>query len=337
MRQAQPAIEVHDDVLYGPIHDYTWNDDPLWGIYGRDGTLVDAAAYYRGPGKAHIGQSLRLDLPPDPDDAGDETFLYGGLLIEHFGHFTLSSISRFWPFAHPALKGDVQSLRILCHGTFGPEKWWSFPYIREPLLALGITQDRLHRFDRPTRIRRLIVPRPAFEEHNFIHTEYRHLMRTIGSTLLPDPPPPRTGPAYLSRARYPWITQGWVDEADLASRLSALGIPVIHPEDLTLAEQVQVFNTHEVVIGAIGSAFHAAAYAAQPGTLLLLSPSPVVNPNFAMLDQVLGLRSHYVAVDSKLIQIGAPGRIHTRFRINDLPGFTRDLLHLVQQQCNSAA
>lgn len=114
VRLAEPGIEVHEDVLYGPVASHAWHDEPHWGIYDRAGHLVDAAAYHRGPGKTLVGQSRWLDRAASrAGDAPDETYIYGGILIEHFGHFLLSSVSRFWPFAEEALRAGLGPHRIL--------------------------------------------------------------------------------------------------------------------------------------------------------------------------------------------------------------------------------
>lgn len=75
VRAGVPGIEVHEDVLYGPVAGHGWHEQPHWGVYGRGGGLVDAAAYYRGPGKAMVGQSGWLDRGAHPaPDAPDETY-----------------------------------------------------------------------------------------------------------------------------------------------------------------------------------------------------------------------------------------------------------------------
>jgi len=330
LRAADPAIEVHEDVLYNPVQDHLWHDDPMWGTYGPSGHLIDAAAYYRGPGKVTVGQSPWVDRSAFPAvDAPDETYIYGGTLIEHFGHFLLSSLSRFWPFADDALRASLGPHRILCHGVFGPDHWWGFDYMRATLLALGIPHGRLVRFPHPVRVRRLIVPRPSFEEHSFVHAAYPRLTRHVGARLGPAAPS-GSGPAYLSRVAYPRITQGFDNEAELEAVLAALGVEVIRPEVLPLADQSAVFARRRVVLGTISSAFHAAVLAPRAGTMILLSPTHIPGPNFALLDRAFGLDAHYLHPPCTLLGMGEGGRMGSRFRLDDPAGTARELLALVQ-------
>lgn len=330
----QPGIEIHEDVLYGPITDHGWHNDPLWGIYDRSGRLIDAAAYYRGPGKNTVGQSAHIDRTTlQADDAPDETYLYGGVIIQHFGHFLLTSISRYWPFLNHSLSDTLRPYKILHHCVFGEEHWWKLPYASAPLEAIGLSQDRFVHFSRPTRIRRLIVPRPCFEEHNFVHTVYLDLARTIGTHLLGTGTPTQEGAAYVSRAHYHPITQGFENEQGLVNVLEAFGVEIFYPETMTFADQVRLFARRQVVAGMVGSAFHAAIFAPNPANLLFLSPAALVNANFDLLDRVGRLRTEYYFADSRLLEVGAKGRIYSRFELNDPLLLAKQLLILLQKSC----
>ena len=326
-------------MLYGAVASHAWNDEPRWGIYARDGRLVDAAAYYRGPGKLTVGQTMWVDRAAIPaGDAPDETYIYGGIFIQHFGHFLLSSLGRFWPFVDNALRARLGPYRILCHGMSGPDHWWTFPYKAEPLQALGIPKERLAWFAEPTRVRRLIVPRPAFEEHNFVHDAYVRLTREVGTRLLRGGGPVvPAGPAYLSRTDYPQISQGFDEEATLSAAVAGLGVQVVFPEALSLADQIRMVTGRPVVAGFIGSAFHAAAFSPDPARLLMLSPTHVIGANFGLLDRAAGLRAQYFHVGGKLLDVSNTARIINRFRMGDPDGAARDLLGLIQAACTAEA
>jgi len=86
-------------------------------------------------------------------------------------------------------------------------------------------------------------------------------------------------------------------------------------------------------VGTVGSAFHAAAFSPEPAGLVMLSPSPQVSPNFAMLDGVAGLRAQYWQVDGPLVGVDAAARIVNRFRMGDPAAVARGVLGLVQAAC----
>ena len=318
-----PAIEVCRDVLYHPLTDQQLDVDPLWGVYDAAGALVDAAAYYRGPGSIPVGQSALRDWPTSVAVADHEVLLYGGVIVDHFGHFLLTSLARLWPLLPPS--ADRGSLRILFHGMGDPDQWWAVPYVAACFAALGLARGNLAWFPGPTRIPYLVVPRPAFEEHNFIHAEYVALTRAIGARLA-SPPAARRGPVYLARTRYAKITQGFVNEQALVDRLAAVGVTIVHAEDLTLAEHIALFDAASVVFGPISSTFHPAVFARAPCPLMLLSPTHIVNPNFGMLDAAAGLPAEYYFVDPERLPDDPSGRVTHRYVIRDVDALTRDIV-----------
>ncbi len=323
MRAGAPVIETHTDVLYWPIEPASSIDeDRCWGLYGHDSALVDAGAYYRGPGQTLVGQAERMAWP-DRVAVAEGPMLYGGVVIEHFGHFLLSSIARLWPLLQPGF--DRASVRILFHGVADAAQWWRMPYMAACFGALGLTPANIVRLSEPTRIPHLLVPRPAFEEHNFIHAAYVDLARAIGAAL-PSPPVPVRGPVYLARTRYPRITQGFVNEQALADRLAALGVTIAFPETMALGAHIDLFRTASVVLGPISSTFHPAVFAGASCPLLMLSPTRIVNPNFGLLDRAGALPSAYAYVNPQRLPVDPNGRIIRQTAIRDVDGLTRDIL-----------
>ena len=109
-----PAIDVFEDVIYRPLLSAAIDQDESWGIYDNRGRLVDLAAYSWGPGRHLLGQSERQEVGSEV--FVDQTMVYGGVYIDHFGHFLLSTLSRLWPFADPAMCERYQGLPLLMHG-----------------------------------------------------------------------------------------------------------------------------------------------------------------------------------------------------------------------------
>ena len=317
-------LETHADVLYRPIDPALGMDaDRSWGVYGRDGGLIDAGAYYRGPGQQLIGQSAHKAWPPSVATADTRAMLYGGVLIDHFGHFLVSSVARLWPILGPGF--DRTSIRILFAGMGSAAQWWQLPYVASCFTALGLTHANIVHFPGPTRVPHLVIPRPVFEEHNFIHGAYIDLVRAIGAAL-PRPLVQIRGPVYLARTRYARIAQGFVNEQALVDRLAALGVTIAYPETMALGAHIDLFRTASVVLGQISSAFHPAAYADTCCPLLMLSPTHIPNPNFGMLDQAGLLPAEYYFVDAPRLPDEPSGRIVSRYVIPDVEALTRDIV-----------
>ena len=99
---------------------------------------------------------------------------------------------------------------------------------------------------------------------------------------------------YLSRSRLAETTFTNADETELEGLLSEFGVQIVHPEALSLQEQIELFNRHSVFIGLQGSAFHNKIWCLRPLTCFMLSP--YINENYFLFDAVKGGVSHYGAV-----------------------------------------
>ena len=286
---SDPACETVRDAVYCPLHPGIFLDSYNgWGIYHRDGSLVEACAYYRLPSKALIGQSRHLGLPPAPALAAPGAYVYGGPVIMHFGHFLTAALPRLWEVVRRGLPRDA---KIVCHSHEVPEAWFARDYIRTILGQLGLSPDRFVQFAQPTLIPRLHVPRPALEEQNFAHRVFRTLCLRIGA---PFQAPKQGGPpVYLSKTRMRNGTYRLMNEEPFEDAMRAAGIEVVHPETLPFAAQVGLLASRALVIGTVGSAFHTSIFCEQPPRTVGLAYGPVLNANYALIDALAGNDARY--------------------------------------------
>lgn len=247
--------------------------------------------------------------------------LCGGVIVDHFGHFLLTPLARQWPLL--PLSAYRGSLRVLFHGMGDPDRWWAVPYLASCFSVLGLTRANLAWFPGPTRVPCLVGPRPAFEEHNFIHAEYVAFTCAIGVRLAP-PTAAQRGPVYLVRTWHGKITLGFVNEQVLVDQAAAEGVAIVYPEDLRFAEHVALFDAAFVVLGPISSTFHPAIFAGASCLLMLLSPTYIVNTNFGMLDRVGGLLAECHFVDPERLPDNPSGRATHQYVIRDVGALARD-------------
>lgn len=320
---ADPALEEHRDALYVPFGSVGIDADAGWGIYGRDGTQVQAAAYCRGPARTPVGQQARTTLNPvEADEAPDDTYVYAGPVILQYGHFLLATLSRFWPYVEGASPG----VRFLCHSHCDPLGFGQYPYIGATLGALGLTPDRFVRFTRPTRIRRLIVPAPAFEEGHRVHEAFGRLCRGIGAQFA-GPSGPRP-PAYLARTRLTVGVKAIANEAALADALARMGVEVLHPEAMPWPEQVALFASDRVVMGVGGSAFHTAVFAPPRARMALLHVASAENQ--ALLDRLNGNQTLHFEPCVPAATVPTTGTFLVTLALADPAGAAADLLRAAQ-------
>jgi hypothetical protein len=151
----------------------------------------------------------------------------------------------------------------------------SHHYIRDIFNSIGLTADNFVVFKRPTIIPEILIPRPAAEEHNFSHKAFGDWGAAVGRAITRNFDLERNDrPAWLSKTRIHAGVQGLNNEAELVEILEQNGVDIIHPQELTLFEQVRIFKTRTLVMGASSSAFHTK----------LLGSTAKINSNYSLID-----------------------------------------------------
>ena len=321
-----PAISDHEDVLYIPVSIYTGFDgDPAWGLYDRSGRLIPTASYYRFTDRQRVGSTAQLtEIPTDADQAPDEHYVYAGQLTLHFGHFIVTSLARLWPFA----AGLPPGARLLWHTPHEPAAFPTAPFAAQAVSALGFGTDQFRRFTRPTRIKRVTVIAPAFEENHFAHHAFARLGRAIGDRLVPASDTTPRPPAYLARTRMTWGVKGIGNEAPLCDALRALGVEIMHPEQLSLVDQIALFKGDRVIMGLCGSAFHNTIFT--PPRARLLAIEPFNGENQLLINRLTGNRMAFLRPDPPLpVRLGDPA-FQTVLELTDPAAIARDLLRYAQ-------
>ncbi len=286
------SFKTYEDAIYLPFTAGKFLDhDPRWGLYTADGHLIPEAAYRRGSDLALVGQSERIDVEHDAIDAAPfDTMVYGGPLLAHYGHFLLTTLARCWALdgSHPVLFHSTP--RVQDHEA---------GFIVELLRCAGLEQ-RSFSFDRPTRLRRVIVPEPALYEQHSIWTHHAAAMAAIGRAI-PSLPSPSPKKVYLSKSRLISGVNGLEGESFIDLKMRQAGFEVIHPEHLGLAEQVNLFRKAELIVGTAGSAFHTLALTPHTqARRLVLTLEHFLNTNFLLIDRACGGTSDYFTIKDEL-------------------------------------
>lgn len=260
------------------------------GSCGPDGTFDPETALFR-----RYHPRLRHQLGQPHKDASVpiqmiDQAIYAGPLLPAYGHFLLESLARLWAapsFPHHPIVWTVNSAQSCDH---------LLPWMRESLDLLGINNTvRLIR--EATLIEQLIVPSPGFEiQYRFGRHHSKFLARL-------DWRPIQDRKLWVSRSGIdPDIRQG---QKMLEAALAADGWTIIHPETLSLTEQLQEFSSAARIAGEQGSALH---------SVIFLRPAPGLRLDVFARDPTLN--GH--AINANQETISARRRIDYRF--HKIPG-----------------
>ena len=104
----------------------------------------------------------------------------------------------------------------------------------------------------------------------------------------------------MSRSNFvTWNNVEYINIQELESILQDNGWIIVHPQTLTLSDQLDLFREAKIVAGFEGSAFHTLAIVDQLPTLVVIFPRRMgsVDPNFVTVARVREINQHVVRIN----------------------------------------
>ena len=223
------------------------------GVLQSDGASCPQAALWRN-GRA-------LTTPPEKPQAPmaelSGTWLWGGVLWMHFGHFLVESTSRLWALDH--LKEEIDGVLFIPKRPRNSGEVAG--YQRDFLQLLGCDKE-MRSLEAPARVERLIVPGQGFGLGSLI-TGTQPFRDSIARNFAREVAPEGAEKLYISRSKLPAGRGNLIGEEALEQALAAEGYHIFHPEKHDLRTQIAAYKAARQVIAAEGSALHLLAMVAR--------------------------------------------------------------------------
>ncbi len=266
-----PAVETHRNALVVPTR--AWQSDGGrrqsfdGGVCTEAGEPVRLAQHGHGPNRNETRPAR--GLPPARLLAG--RWLFGGWYRGHFGHLVSESLGRLWATERD---GHWDGIVFLRYGEVRRRPAEALTAVRGalPLLQsfldlLGITLPAVVA-EQPVAVEELVVPQALWLTPDEADPEGAKLLRrflaeaTSRTVRATGPLPERI---YLSRSRLPPDRAKFILEQAVEENLARAGYAILHPERMSLAEQVMHYRAAHTQIFAEGSAVHMAVPFLGPG------------------------------------------------------------------------
>ena len=279
-------------------------------VYDSHGRLIRESLLRRWGGYRPQGVILRgPSLLPSQFVRGrtrtvaESLVFLGPYDFQHYGHWITEGLARFWYLLRHRGE-DVEA--AAAPGTIPPGRHRSST---GPFRAWRSAFDafRLARRVLPgaARAERIIVPDCSMQNRGYVHSEHLDTTRKIARDVLGDEHVAACGvPVYLSRTKLASAPETgraprrFDGELEIEQYCAARGCRVVHPETLSLRDQVRLFNAHDVFIGIRGSAFHTALFRIRRKRavhLYLCSAKPTrSSKNYDLLDALTGTASYRI-------------------------------------------
>lgn len=220
-----------------------------------------------------------MEVPEQSGDRIEEAVLFGG--GPNWSHGVLDWGSRLLTLD---LNADLERLPVLvAHNV--PKS------ILDLYEMMGLTTERLVFVDpaRPPRVRKLWLP-ALTHRYQLMSPHYIEFFRKKLSSRLEGRQKSRR--IYLSRkkARYRFIT----NEAALLDALMVFGFEVVYPEELSMAEQMELFASTEIMICPIGGGSAAAMFAPRNCTYIELCHEKCELYQYQIICSLLGQKYYQI-------------------------------------------
>lgn len=223
----------------------------IGGVYDRKGAYVHQAVHWRR------GRPLLLagDAPPPRTrDRLEGNWLWGGLLLNHFGHFLTESTPRLWAL------DEVTGLDGI---VFVHKRNAEVTHFHRSFLRLMGCDLPIHVVNRPVRVDRLHVPGQGFGIGRITQgtPKFRDFFqRSFARDIAPEGPER----LYISRSALGPRKGGALGEGFLEKHLATEGYEAFHPQQHPLEVQIARYRAARQIIALDGSALHLAAFACAP-------------------------------------------------------------------------
>ena len=162
-------------------------------LFGRGGVVDENGEYVPLSG---IEGRVQFAYPAEKKEYRDETVVYCGYLVNHWGHFLIEGVTRLWYF----LENDPGVDKYVFFLDENEEREIKANY-REFLELLGIW-EHLEIINTPTTYREVIVPELGLYCRKRYTPRLLKVYDTVANNAVPDPNWERPAKIYYSRSQF---------------------------------------------------------------------------------------------------------------------------------------
>jgi len=233
------------------------------GVYDADGLYVPSSRHLRRV------KDLTATNPEEIPVSSDVSvlpgrYLYLGWFFNHYGHFILESLSRFW-----AVKEATSVDGYIMHLHAADSRPAS--YLMAFFDLLEIPREKLLFADRDMQVEQLLLPSQQAVLSRGMSDEMLKLYRDLGHRAAQQAGRgSSSSKLYISRRLLPPDQRGASNEKALEERFEARGYRVIHPQYMDVRRQLALYSGAQEFAGLEGSGLHNVLFSQAPRSVWML-------------------------------------------------------------------
>lgn len=256
--------------------------------YETSGKAIPNTMLMRGDSRPINVSDMSVQTPLEVLDEA----VFGGVFFDrHYGHFLTETLARAWPLFQGKFLSHTWIFR-----SAGKKPLEEIPtHLQDFFLALGF-KGSIKLANSPILVKDLHIPSPANINGSSCHPIFRKMTKYLGSKLQykPEISPYKDKKVYLSRSKLSNRLRKIENEKTLEKELSSHGTVIVHPETLSIGEQIDLFSNASILIGAVGSAFHTALLSQSDENTIAYLTNSSPPSTFHILDGACGINATYI-------------------------------------------
>ena len=239
----EPAIWQGEQATILPLR-----RDPSFGLLFGKGGVVDCQGQYVD--LSAIPGRVQHAYPFQAPDCREETVVYCGYMVNHWGHFLIEGVTRLWYF----LEQDASVDKYVFFLDEGEQRQIQGNY-REFFQLLGIW-DKLEFINRPTTFRRVIVPELGIHMRQGYTPKLLGVFDRIAENVRPQPDWETPEKIYFSRSQFQKGQPFEFGFDALDNFFAKNGYTILYPEKVPLSRMIHYIRSCQVVATLSGSLPH---------------------------------------------------------------------------------
>lgn len=239
----EPAIWQGEQATILPLR-----RDPSFGLLFGKGGVVDCQGQYVD--LSAIPGRVQHAYPFQAPDCREETVVYCGYMVNHWGHFLIEGVTRLWYF----LEQDASVDKYVFFLDEGEQRQIQGNY-REFFQLLGIW-DKLEFINRPTTFRRVIVPELGIHMRQGYAPKLLGVFDRIAENVRPQPDWDTPEKIYFSRSQFQKGQPFEFGFDALDNFFAKNGYTILYPEKVPLSRMIHYIRSCQVVATLSGSLPH---------------------------------------------------------------------------------
>ena len=279
---------------------------PTGSPYGNGGCYDDQLNYVKSSGT--YAENLLVE-PESVNDAEcdyvDETVIYAGYFIKHWGHFIVDFLPRMW---WPALHYNGEKIIYLKNGDAAIDG-----NFMEMLKIFGIDPDKIKAIEKSTKFKKVIIPELALQRPDKI---YREALLVRDRIVKNAAQCCKYDKVYLTRRSFPKAIDSEFGEEQVEEFFRDNGFKVLSPELLPVAEQVALFSSCPKIACLSGTIPHNIFFGNSDTELIIVNKLTRINTTQLMLNQLCGANVTFIDAFIQLLPV-SPGAGPFWMLIND--------------------